>query len=98
MVVAPDNEFILSNVRKYFKELSSVYELCRLGRHSPISKVLRDGIMRVGKTAAKRLADEEVHGWFTNLGESATAAKLRLYAQVCRHHLGKCQHIQSCEN
>ncbi|MCL4123848.1 UNVERIFIED_CONTAM: hypothetical protein GTU68_012229, partial [Idotea baltica] len=47
VVVSPDNEFILKHVRSFFKELSSMYELCRLGRHAPIGRVLRDGIMRV---------------------------------------------------
>jgi mediator of RNA polymerase II transcription subunit 13 len=89
VVVAPENEFIHNNVKTFFKELSTVYELCRLGRHCPIPK-LKDGIMRVGKKygLAKGL-DSEVSEWFTNVGSSLVAAKLRMYAQVCRHHLGK---------
>ena len=69
VVVAPDNEFILSQVRSFFKEMSTMYELLKLGRHCPISKVLRDGIMRVGKTAASKVADKQVDEWFTLLGE-----------------------------
>ncbi|XP_046361472.2 mediator of RNA polymerase II transcription subunit 13-like isoform X2 [Haliotis rufescens] len=88
VVVAPDNDFILQNVISFFKELSTVYELCRLGRHCPISKVLRDGIMRVGKSAAQKVQDEQVDEWFKSIGESPLAAKLKLYAQVCRHRLG----------
>ncbi|XP_013781243.1 mediator of RNA polymerase II transcription subunit 13-like [Limulus polyphemus] len=87
VVVAPDSDFILNRVRFFFKELSSMYELCRLGRHSPITKVLRDGIMRVGKSAARKLADEPVDEWFNLIGNGPVASKLKLYAQVCRHHL-----------
>lgn len=82
IVVAPDNEAILPRVRRFFKELSSAYEVCRLGRHSPITKILRDGILRVGKTSKNKLANEPVDEWFTMLGESETADMLKLYAQV----------------
>lgn len=87
IVVAPDNDFILGHVKTFFKELSNIYELCKLGRHCPITKVLRDGIMRVGKIAAKKLADEPVDEWFNQIGDGPVASKLKLYAQVCRHHL-----------
>ncbi|PSN30681.1 hypothetical protein C0J52_20854 [Blattella germanica] len=87
IVVAPDNDYILQRVRTFFKELSATYEVCRLGRHCPITKVLRDGILRVGKTAALKLAKEPVDEWFTVLGDNLTTNMLKLYAQVCRHHL-----------
>lgn len=67
----------------FFKELSTAYEMCRLGRHSPITKVLRDGILRVGKTAKTKLSSEPVDEWFTLLGEGETSDMLKLYAQVC---------------
>ena len=82
IVVAPDNDYILSRTRSFFKELSAAYEVCRLGRHCPITKVLRDGILRVGKTAAVKLAKEPVDEWFTMLSESPTTNMLKLYAQV----------------
>lgn len=82
IVVAPDNDAILPRVRTFFKELSTAYEMCRLGRHSPITKVLRDGILRVGKNAKTKLANEPVDEWFTFLGESETSDMLKLYAQV----------------
>uniref|UniRef100_A0A6A7FQQ3 Mediator of RNA polymerase II transcription subunit 13 n=4 Tax=Hirondellea gigas TaxID=1518452 RepID=A0A6A7FQQ3_9CRUS len=87
VVVSPDNEFVLNHVRSFFKELSSVYELCRLGRHAPIQRVLRDGIMRVGKTAAAKVANESLDDWFTMLGDSQISTKLKFYSQVCRHRL-----------
>lgn len=87
IVVAPDNEAILPRVRTFFRELSTAYETCKLGRHSPITKVLRDGILRVGKNAKTKLANEPVEEWFTLLGESDTAEMLKLYAQVNMSYL-----------
>nr|CAD7259219.1 unnamed protein product [Timema shepardi] len=66
---------------------SPITKVCRLGRHSPITKVLREGILRVGKSAATKLAKEPVDDWFNLLGDNPTTNMLKLYAQVCRHHL-----------
>lgn len=60
----------------------SVFQMCRLGRHCPITKVLRDGILRVGSKAAVKLAKEPVDEWFTMLGDNSTTNMLKLYAQV----------------
>ncbi|CAH0563743.1 unnamed protein product, partial [Brassicogethes aeneus] len=92
VVVAPDNEAILPRVRTFFKELSTAYEMCKLGRHSPITRGLRDGILRVGKTAKTKIGNEPVEEWFTLLGEGETSDMLKLYAQVCKHHLAP--HLQ----
>jgi mediator of RNA polymerase II transcription subunit 13 len=92
IVVAPDNDAILPRVRAFFKELSTAYEMCKLGRHSPITKVLRDGILRVGKTAKAKIGNEPVEDWFTLLGEGEVTDMLKLYAQVCKHHLAP--HLQ----
>ncbi|XP_070572223.1 mediator of RNA polymerase II transcription subunit 13-like isoform X2 [Ptychodera flava] len=88
VVVTPDNEFILQSTKIFFKELSAVYETCRLGRHVPYNpKVLRDGIMRIRKGSVKKVGELPVDDWFTQIGNAADAAKLRLYAQVCKHYL-----------
>ena len=89
VVVAPDNDMVLKHVNSFFKELSTVYETCRLGRHCAINKPLRDGVLRVGKSAAQKLVDEPVDEWFNTLGDSNVAQKLKLYAQVCKHNLGE---------
>ena len=57
-------------------------QLCRLGRHAPIQRVLRDGIMRVSKTAAAKVANESLDDWFTLLGDSQISTKLKFYSQV----------------
>lgn len=87
IVLAPDVDYVLSRTKTFFKELSSVYEMCRFGRHVPITSQLRDGILRVGKNAATRLANDEIDDWFVNIGNSPVASLLRLYAKVCRYHL-----------
>ncbi|XP_078355231.1 mediator of RNA polymerase II transcription subunit 13-like, partial [Oculina patagonica] len=60
---------------------------CRLGQHVAITKPLRDGILRIGQKSLK-LAKEPVDDWFTQQGGSSDAARLKLYAQVFKHHLG----------
>lgn len=59
-----------------------------LGKHRPITKVLRDGIMRVGKTAASKVAEEPVCEWFNSIGDGPISNKLRLYARIFKHRLG----------
>ncbi|XP_050307755.1 mediator of RNA polymerase II transcription subunit 13 isoform X2 [Anthonomus grandis grandis] len=92
VVVAPDNDAILPRVKTFFKELSTAYEICKLGRHSPITKILRDGILRVGKKSKMKIGNEPVEEWFTLLGEGEASDMLKLYAQVCKHHLAP--HLQ----
>ena len=88
IVVAPEVDYVLSRTKLFFKELSSTYEMCRFGRHVPY-KGLRDGILRVGKSSAAKLANDQhpVDDWFSNIGDSPIASLLRLYAKVCRYHL-----------
>lgn len=62
--------------------LNDLVQLCRLGRHSPIQRVLRNGIMRISKTAASKVANEPLEEWFSLLGDSHMSTNLKLYAQV----------------
>lgn len=73
VVVAPDNEFVLQHVQSFFRELSTVYELCRLGRHVPF-KPLRDGIMRIGKNTAQIVSQKPVEDWFNLIGKCRAVA------------------------
>lgn len=99
IVVAPDNDNLLSEVKTFFKKLSNTYELLRMGRHSPITKVLRDGIMKVGTKLAGKLEEVESDEWFNAIGDSENATLLKLYSKVCRHylvpHLSSISHDQS---
>ncbi|XP_037905522.1 mediator of RNA polymerase II transcription subunit 13 isoform X2 [Hermetia illucens] len=46
LVVSPEDDYVVSRVRGFFKELSTTYEMCKLGRHTPIKGW--DGILQVG--------------------------------------------------
>jgi hypothetical protein len=92
IVVCPDSSHLINNVKSFFKDLSATYQMLRLGRHRPIARLLIDGVMRVGK-ATKKLADEPVDDWFSCLGNTSLAAKLKMYAQACRHYVAP--HLKS---
>lgn len=108
LVIAPNNQNYLStHLKTFIKELSSTYELMRLGKHAPIVQILREGILKVSgcpRFAAHDLTrcvdqvppsvnktddliQEEVDAWFSKIGDSDVAAKLKLYAQVCKAYL-----------
>ncbi|KAG6796514.1 mediator of RNA polymerase II transcription subunit 13 isoform X1 [Apis mellifera caucasica] len=87
VVVAPDSDCVVNKVKSFFRELSTTYEICRLGRHTPISKALRDGILRVGKSSVQKQIKQPIDDWFKLLGENQLGELLRLYAQVCNHRL-----------
>uniref|UniRef100_A0A8C4WU81 Mediator of RNA polymerase II transcription subunit 13 n=1 Tax=Eptatretus burgeri TaxID=7764 RepID=A0A8C4WU81_EPTBU len=91
VVVCPDNDALLQGARTFFRDLGTVYENCRLGLHRPITKIFREGILRVGRSTALKVSDQPVDDWFSQprpgVDEEALR-KLRLFAQVCRHRLG----------
>lgn len=45
IVITPDNDFITTRVKAFFKELSTTYEMCRLGKHQPVKGW--EGILKV---------------------------------------------------
>lgn len=75
----------------YWSLSVSAQQSCKLGQHRPISKVHTDGVVRVGGAAAKKHSEQPVNDWFLKAagGSSDAFAKLKLFAQVCRHDLGK---------
>eukprot|EP00095_Tigriopus_kingsejongensis_P006785 maker-scaffold794_size96255-snap-gene-0.18 protein:Tk06785 transcript:maker-scaffold794_size96255-snap-gene-0.18-mRNA-1 annotation:"thyroid hormone receptor-associated" len=85
-VLCPDSDLLLGKAALFFRTLSNVYEMCRLGKHVPKTD-FRDGIIRIGKKAAAELRDESTDAWFDLIGESPAACLLKLYAQVCRYYL-----------
>ncbi|XP_021696085.1 mediator of RNA polymerase II transcription subunit 13 isoform X3 [Aedes aegypti] len=86
VVVLPDNDFVVSKVKTYFKELSTTYEMCKLGRHNPIKGW--DGILRVGSNRVlKETQNSNMDEWFTSLGDTRLSEMLRLYAQTCQQQL-----------
>ncbi|XP_052898918.1 mediator of RNA polymerase II transcription subunit 13 [Anopheles moucheti] len=99
VAIVPDNDYVVAKVRTYFKELSTTYEMCKLGRHTPIKGW--DGILRVGsQRVLKETQNSNLDEWFTNMGvdqqrkngnssssPSGLNELLRLYAQTCQQQL-----------
>merc|ERR1719357_1509875 len=89
IVVAPDNDNLLHEVKTFLKVLSNGYESLKLGRHTPIfTKALRDSILKVGAKRAGKLENEKEHDeWFSAIGDGDNSELLRLYSKVCHHYL-----------
>ena len=59
------------------------FQSLKLGRHTPITKALREGILKVGAKRAGKLENETEHDeWFSSIGDAPMAELLRLYSKV----------------
>ncbi|CAB1332738.1 unnamed protein product [Coregonus sp. 'balchen'] len=102
LVLCPNSDTLLAGAQVFFQELSAVYETCRLGKHRPLAKVSKDGLVRVGavdtetetekEKEKERQEEEQVGQWFTGPWAGPqhidNLRKLQLYARACRKHLG----------
>ncbi|XP_033845469.1 mediator of RNA polymerase II transcription subunit 13-like isoform X1 [Periophthalmus magnuspinnatus] len=93
VVLCPNSPPLLSAARTFFQELSTVYETCRLGKHRPLAKVSKDGIVQVGEDIRPEGVEElEVGQWlsgpWTGQQHADNINKLKLYAYACKHILG----------
>lgn len=96
VVVAPENPYILSHTKYLFKELSNTYELLKLGKHNPITHIINDGVLRVGKSTVDKLSNEKQDEWFETFDSSCedeknaeVLTKLKQYSLACRLLLAK---------
>ena len=87
LVLSPDPPHLNSQIKSYFRELSCVYETLRLGKHTAVNEIVRDGIVKVGKSYAAKLASEEVDDWFDHISDPTIMSRLKTYAQVCKSYL-----------
>ncbi|KAH9389698.1 Mediator of RNA polymerase II transcription subunit 13-like [Tyrophagus putrescentiae] len=83
IALVPDNEYIISKAKSFLNDLSTTYEVLRFGDHFPIRKVCKDGIYVVGQNAVKKSDSVPLDEWFSTLGESNLATKIKHYAQAC---------------
>ena len=95
IAVVPDNDYICAMTRNYLRELSTQYELCRLGLHRSFSKVAAEhGLLRLSDTSSD-LGDDSgllppVDPWFADHETThPLGGRLKLYAQMLREKLGK---------
>ena len=83
IVLAPDNDSLMTEVRSFFKVLSNGYESLKLGRHASGAKSLRDGVLKEGpKMAGKLEAEPVTDDWFSAIGDCPNSELLRLYSKV----------------
>ncbi|XP_075162156.1 mediator complex subunit skuld [Haematobia irritans] len=86
LVMAPDNEYILSKTKTYFKELSTTYEMCKLGRHTPICGW--NGLLSVQqRSTTDKSYTTSMDNWLKTLENVKLAEELRLYAYAFQHQL-----------
>ncbi|XP_070706979.1 mediator of RNA polymerase II transcription subunit 13-like [Pempheris klunzingeri] len=93
VVLCPNSPSLLAAAQAFFQELSAVYETCRLGKHRPLAKVSRDGLVRVGEEVdPEKIEEMDVDQWVTGpwAGQQHTdnLRKLKLYAYACKQQLG----------
>lgn len=88
--VVPDNEFVCSTTKAYFRELSTHYELCLLGLHRPLTKVFSDqGIVSISSTPGGSSSLSTIDPWFTEQEtRHPLGGRLKLYAQTLKDKLG----------
>ena len=78
---------LLPKIQSFFKELSTMYEVMRLGRHAPLTGKIPT--LRVGHKSSHKLMDEQIKDdWFTNTSHPTDMmSKLKAYLQVCTAYL-----------
>lgn len=84
IVVTPDNDYIVDEAKQFFKELSTMYEMCKLGRHCPIKGC--DGILRSSKSQTE-IVNDEFEDLYALFDDNKTIEIIRSYVQTCQQHL-----------
>ena len=70
IVLAPDKDSLMTEVRTFVKVLSNGYESLKLGRHASGAKSLCDGVLKVGpKMAGKLEAEPVTNARFSAIGD-----------------------------
>ncbi|CAF99193.1 unnamed protein product, partial [Tetraodon nigroviridis] len=93
LVLCPNSPSLLAAAQAFFQELSAVYETCRLGKHRPLAKVSKDGLIRVGEQVeSEKLEELDVDqlctGPWSGQQHTDNLNKLKLYAYACKQQLG----------
>lgn len=83
VVLAPDCEALTDPLRTFFRELSTAYEACRLGRHQPIHRINRDGLIRTSPSER----DANCEDWMGELPPGRLGEYVKAYADVLQNTL-----------
>jgi mediator of RNA polymerase II transcription subunit 13 len=89
--VVPDNDYVCSMTKTYMRELSTHYELCRLGSHRPLLKAFPDqGLLRISSRNNDSTQLPNIDQWFTDHETThPLGSRLKLYAQILKEKLCK---------
>ncbi|CAF3324822.1 unnamed protein product [Rotaria sp. Silwood2] len=90
--IVPDNDYICTMTKIYFRELSTHYELCRLGSHRPLLKAFSDqGLLRISSQQYNDSSQlPNIDSWFTDHETThPLGSRLKLYAQIFKDKLCK---------
>ncbi|XP_039747387.1 mediator of RNA polymerase II transcription subunit 13 isoform X2 [Pararge aegeria] len=85
VVLTSDGDALSDPVKTFFRELSTSYEACRLGRHQPIARIARDGIVRTAPSESDR--DTNSEEWTGELPPGRLGEYMRAYAETLRTNL-----------
>ncbi|XP_049867276.1 mediator of RNA polymerase II transcription subunit 13 [Pectinophora gossypiella] len=85
VVLAADCEALTDPLKTFFRELSTVYESCRLGRHQPITRLAKDGLVRTMPNENTR--DANCEEWTGELPPGRLGEYLKAYAEMLRTSL-----------
>lgn len=98
--VVPDNDYVCSTSKIYLRDLSTNYELCRLGTHRPLTKLFADqGLVRLSTKNLDRTQLPNTDPWFNdNENQHPLGTRLKLYAQVLKDKLSMLLSAQSFES
>ncbi|CAF0728160.1 unnamed protein product [Rotaria sordida] len=98
--IVPDNDYICSMTKTYFRELSTHYELCRLGLHRPLLKAFSDqGLLRISQNNNDSIQLPNVDQWFTDHETTnPLGTRLKLYAQTIKGQLFNLLSTQPFDN
>lgn len=84
IVVTPNNDYIVEEAKQFFKELSTMYEMCKLGRHCPIKGC--DGIWKSSKSTTDTVNDE-FEDLYALFDDKKTVDIIKAYIQTCQQQL-----------
>ncbi|XP_052757574.1 mediator of RNA polymerase II transcription subunit 13 isoform X2 [Galleria mellonella] len=87
VVLAADGDVLTDPLRTFFRELSAAYEALRLGRHHPVHRIARDGIVRAGCERERDTSDAECEEWAGELPPGRLGEYVRAYADALRTSL-----------
>ncbi|CAF2638292.1 unnamed protein product [Rotaria sp. Silwood2] len=98
--IVPDNDYICSMTKTYFRELSTHYELCRLGLHRPLLKAFSEhGLLRISQQNNDLSQLPNVDPWFTDHETThPLGSRLKLYAQLFKDKLHNILSTQSFDS